>query len=224
MAASMQLIGNLLCRITPSILQPLRPFQSLQRIPGQPCLRTSPFMLPSHSFCNEASAEKAAKPKVVTSRYKDRPWDYLESEEYIEKYGTSSVWTGYRRNHKGGIPPQKTRKTCIRGVKNVKLLKQFINSETGIVYDPTRTGICMKQQKLLVKAVGTAKDHGFLTFQIPYVHFSEQDFSSSHDAVGKTPPPPSLSAGDSWYKWYGEIIPDETEVAKVKKIYADYLK
>lgn len=37
-------------------------------------------MLPSHSFCNEASAEKAAKPKVVTSRYKDRPWDYLESE------------------------------------------------------------------------------------------------------------------------------------------------
>lgn len=65
---------------------------------------------------------------------------------------------------------------------------------------------------------------GFLTFQIPYVHFSEQDFSSSHDAVGKTPPPPSLSAGDSWYKWYGEIIPDETEVAKVKKIYADYLK
>lgn len=33
--------------------------------------------------------------------------------EYIERYGTNPVWTGYRRNHKGGIPPQKTRKTCI---------------------------------------------------------------------------------------------------------------
>lgn len=33
--------------------------------------------------------------------------------EYIERYGTNPVWAGYRRNHKGGIPPQKTRKTCI---------------------------------------------------------------------------------------------------------------
>lgn len=33
--------------------------------------------------------------------------------EYVERYGSSAVWTGYRRNHKGGIPPQKTRKTCI---------------------------------------------------------------------------------------------------------------
>lgn len=33
--------------------------------------------------------------------------------EYFERYRTEPVWRGYRRNHKGGIPPQRTRKTCI---------------------------------------------------------------------------------------------------------------
>ena len=28
-------------------------------------------------------------------------------------YGDALVWQPYRRNHKGGIPPEKTRKTCI---------------------------------------------------------------------------------------------------------------
>lgn len=36
--------------------------------------------------------------------------------EYIERYGSNPVWFGYRRNHKGQIPPQKTRKTCIVSV------------------------------------------------------------------------------------------------------------
>lgn len=38
---------------------------------------------------------------------------FLTLTEYIERYGSSPVWANYRRNHKGGIPPQKTRKTCI---------------------------------------------------------------------------------------------------------------
>lgn len=38
--------------------------------------------------------------------------------EYLERYRTEPVWSGYRRNHKGGIPPQKTRKTCIVRVSN----------------------------------------------------------------------------------------------------------
>ncbi|XP_078497829.1 small ribosomal subunit protein mS40 isoform X2 [Lissotriton helveticus] len=49
----------------------------------------------------------------TTSRYKEKPWEYLTSEEYLETYGERPVWANYRRNHKGGIPPQKTRKTCI---------------------------------------------------------------------------------------------------------------
>lgn len=65
---------------------------------------------------------------------------------------------------------------------------------------------------------------GLLPFQIPYVEFSGEDYSNSHDAVGCTPPPPSLTSDDTWYKWYGAITPDEEQVAKVKKTYKAYLK
>ncbi|XP_071775248.1 small ribosomal subunit protein mS40 [Centroberyx gerrardi] len=245
MAASMQGIGKVLCRLSPSILQSPRHYKScLQKLPVRVCLGQSgsPSVLASHSFCTAASLQDGEAAQAV-ARYKDRPWDYLESEEYIERYGTDAVWTGYRRNHKGGIPPQKTRKTCIRGDKicgnpcpicrdpnviihyqNVKLLQQFINPYTGTVYDPTRTGVCMKQQKQLNVAINTAQDHGLLPFQIPHVEFSGEDYSNSHDAVGSTPSPSFLTSGDPWYKWYGHITPDEKEVAKVKKTYKAYLK
>ena len=32
---------------------------------------------------------------------------------YQVTYGNALVWQPYRRNHKGGRPPEKTRKTCI---------------------------------------------------------------------------------------------------------------
>uniref|UniRef100_UPI0037E8FF91 small ribosomal subunit protein mS40 n=1 Tax=Semicossyphus pulcher TaxID=241346 RepID=UPI0037E8FF91 len=242
MAASMQGVVKVLCRLSPSITQSLRQYQRLPvSLPVRPCPG-----LPSCRFYNRSASlqdEEAAQAAEALSLYKERPWDYLDSEEYIDRYGTSPVWAGYRRNHKGGIPPQKTRKTCIRGEKicgnpcpicrdpnviihhqNVKLLQQFISPHTGLVRDPTITGVCMKQQKKLNEAIITARDHGLLPFQIPYVEFSREDYSNSHDAVGSTPPPPSLSSGDSWYTWYGEVTPDEAEVAKMKKTYRAYLK
>ncbi|XP_038581531.1 28S ribosomal protein S18b, mitochondrial [Micropterus salmoides] len=246
MAASIPGIVKAFCRLSPSILHPLRQYQScLQRLPVRTCPGLSLFVPPSRFFCKAASLqdEDAARAAEAISAYKDRPWDYLESEEYIERYGTNPVWAGYRRNHKGGIPPQKTRKTCIRGDKicgnpcpicrdpnviihhqNVKLLQQFISPHTGTVYDPTRTGVCMKQQKKLNEAINAARNHGLLPFQIPYVEFSAEDYSNSHDAVGSTPPPQFLTPGNTWYKWYGEIQPDENDVAKVKKTYKAYLK
>ncbi|XP_042362020.1 28S ribosomal protein S18b, mitochondrial [Plectropomus leopardus] len=243
MAASFQGIAKVLCRLSPSISHPLRHYQScLQRIPVTSCPAPTFLVPPSHSFCKAASLQSENTADTLI-RYNERPWDYLESEEYIERYGTNPVWAGYRRNHKGGIPPQKTRKTCIRGDKicgnpcpicrdsnviihyqNVKLLQQFISPHTGMVYDPTRTGVCIKQQKNLTEAINTARDHGLLPFQIPYVEFSGEDYSNSHDAVGSTPPPHSLRSGDTWYKWYSELTPDDSEVAKVKKTYRAYLK
>ncbi|KAM3833856.1 small ribosomal subunit protein mS40 [Diretmus argenteus] len=246
MAASIQGVGKVLCRLSPSILHSVRHY----KLPVRLCLVQSGSLVPPSrpsfctppsrsSFCTAASLQEGEAAAALV-RYKDRPWDYLESEEYIERYGTNPVWAGYRRNHKGGIPPQKTRKTCIRGDKicgnpcpicrdpnvilhhqNVKLLQQFINPYTEIVYDPTRTGVCMKQQKKLIKAVNTARDHGLLPVQIPHAEFSGEDYSNSHDAVGTTPPPSSLT---TWYRWYGSITPDEKEVAKVKKTYKAYLK
>uniref|UniRef100_A0A4W5PXW5 Small ribosomal subunit protein mS40 n=1 Tax=Hucho hucho TaxID=62062 RepID=A0A4W5PXW5_9TELE len=244
MAASIRGIGRILCRVTPLLLQNIR---QNKRLPVR--LRTQavfPGVQSSLSLCTAASPEipsDSTEAGEALARYKDRPWDYLESEEYIALYGTSPVWSDYRRNHKGGIPPQKTRKTCIRGDKkcgnpcpicrdsnviihyqNVKLLQQFISPNTGIVYDSTRTGVCQKQQKQLNQAIGTARDHGLLPFQVPHVDFSGEDYSNCHDAVGSTPPPPTITSGDPWYRWYHTIQPDETEVAKVKKTYKAYLK
>ncbi|RXN12527.1 28S ribosomal mitochondrial-like isoform X2 [Labeo rohita] len=108
--------------------------------------------------------------------------------------------------------------------KNVNLLQQFISPQTGIVYDPTRTGVCMKQQKLLNKAIETARDCGLLSAQLPHVDYSKEDYSNTHGAVAPTPAPFSLSSGELWYPWYGSIKPDERELARVKRIYKDYLK
>ncbi|XP_035537113.1 28S ribosomal protein S18b, mitochondrial [Morone saxatilis] len=246
MAASIRGIVRVLYRLSPSILHPLRQYPScVQRLPVRTCPGLPLFVPPSHFFCQAASLheKEAAQAAEALPRYYDRPWDYLDSEEYIERYGTNPVWAGYRRNHKGGIPPQKTRKTCIRGDKicgnacpicrdpnviihhqNVKLLQQFISPHTGMVYDPTQTGVCRKQQKKLTEAIRTAHDQGLIPFQIPHVEFSGENYSNSHDAVGSTPPPQSLISGNTWYTWYGEITPDEKEVAKVKKTYRAYLK
>ncbi|XP_015253408.1 PREDICTED: 28S ribosomal protein S18b, mitochondrial [Cyprinodon variegatus] len=227
-----------------------RYYQScLQRLQVRPLfLQTPPppsAVFSHHFWSSAASRQKEADPDLQAAqsleRYKDRPWDYLDSEEYAERYGSRAVWTGYRRNHKGGIPPQKTRRTCIRGDKicghpcpicrdpniiihhqNVKLLQQFISPHTGMVYDPTLTGVCMKQQKKLNEAINKARDDGLLPFQIPHVDFSGEDYSNSHDAVGLTPPPPLSS--EPWYKWYGEITPNEKKVEQVKKTYKAYLK
>ncbi|KAL0962115.1 hypothetical protein UPYG_G00335860 [Umbra pygmaea] len=244
MAAYISGIGRIVSRVYPLLLQNIGPnkrlFVRLWTKDVFPCMQSS------LSLCTAASPEiqsVADESLEASVRYKDRPWDYLESEEYIERYGTRPVWSDYRRNHKGGIPPQKTRKTCIRGDKicgnpcpvcrdpnviihyqNVKLLQQFISPYTGIVFEATRTGVCQKQQKQLNKAIGEARDYGLLSFHVPHVDFSGEDYSNSHDAVGLTTPPQMTNSSDSWYQWYDTIKPDETEVAKVKKKYKAFLK
>lgn len=112
-------------------------------------------------FCDQ-SADKEPNPnqkshKPELDRTKIIPVEtsvrYLASEAYKTTYGDQPVWVQYRRNHKGAIPPRKTRKTCIRaGIistgspcpicrdeylvldhKNLNLLKQFISPYTGKV-------------------------------------------------------------------------------------------
>ncbi|KAK3525427.1 hypothetical protein QTP86_031559 [Hemibagrus guttatus] len=244
MAASLQSIVRAACRVSPAVLQRTHRAQTIQN--GVRILFVAPVM---RHFFNSAKmacdgvGTRAVEALESHSRYKDTPWEYLESEEYIERYGSRPVWADYRRNHKGGIPPQKTRKTCIRGEKicgnpcpicrdpniiihyqNVNLLQQFISPHTGMLYDPTRTGVCMKQQKLLNKAIETSRDHGLIPTQLPTIDYSGEDFSNSHGAVGHTPVPPAYTHGEPWYAWYGDMEPDERELARVKKIYKPYLK
>ncbi|KAM4611198.1 small ribosomal subunit protein mS40 [Discoglossus pictus] len=181
----------------------------------------------------------SSDPFDLASRYKDQPWEYLTSEEYIQRYGQKSVWADYRRNHKGPIPPQKTRKTCIRGGKacgnpcpicrdqklgvdyrNVKLLQQFICPYTGMLYDPTKTGVCMKQQKMLLQAITEAKDHGLLPVFVSHTDLPHEDYSNTHGAVAPLPPAPS----GTWYPWYNWQEPPAKEMARLKKLYRPYLK
>ncbi|XP_063289308.1 small ribosomal subunit protein mS40 [Pelobates fuscus] len=178
-------------------------------------------------------------PFDAVARYKDQPWEYLISEEYLQRYGNKPVWADYRRNHKGPIPPQKTRKMCIRGGKvcgnpcpicrdqklsviyrNVKLLQQFLCPHTGIVLDPTKTGVCMKQQKVLIKVITEAQDHGLLPVKMPHVDLFHEDFINTHGAVSHTPAAPS----GLWYSWYEWQEPPAKEVTLLKKLYRPYLK
>ncbi|XP_068106521.1 small ribosomal subunit protein mS40 [Hyperolius riggenbachi] len=175
----------------------------------------------------------------VSSRYKDQPWEYLNSSEYLERYGENKVWSNYRRNHKGPIPPQNTRRCCIRGVKlcgnpcpicrdqnlhvdyrNIRLLEQFICQYKGTVFDATRTGVCQQQHKKLLKAITAARDHGLLPVAIQHKDVTFGDYSYSHGAVAQTPPRPE----GSWYSWYEWKDPPAKEVARLRKLYRPHLK
>ncbi|CAG13732.1 unnamed protein product, partial [Tetraodon nigroviridis] len=237
MAAS---IKRRLChfvRLSSYVLKPPRNYLRLHT--GRRNL--APFSPPNNGFHGSAPVQGGGAADGLPG-FKDRPWDYLSSEgTTLSGTEPSPCGRDYRRNHKGAIPPQKTRKTCTRGDKicgnpcpicrdrnivvhhqNVKLLQQFISPHTGLVLDPTRTGVCMKQQKKLLEAIVTAQNHGLLLVHVPFVDFSEEDYSSSHDAVGLTaaPQPPT----SSWYRWYAPGAPDEEEVAGVRKKYQAYLK
>ncbi|XP_062978341.1 small ribosomal subunit protein mS40 [Elgaria multicarinata webbii] len=214
-----------------------------QNLPRTSLLKAGP--LPFRLYSTETSPDEPTEPVAddTESRFKEKPWEYLESEEYIERYGNNPVWFGYRRNHKGQIPPQKTRKTCIRrshvcgnpcpicrdqnlllDYRNVKLLEQFICPHTGIIYHPTRTGVCMKKYKHLTTAIEQARDIGLLSVAISFTSFQSEDHSNQHPAVTKTPPSPALQSQSAWYEWYDWHQPPEKDIKRIRRIYKDYLK
>ncbi|XP_013923393.1 PREDICTED: 28S ribosomal protein S18b, mitochondrial [Thamnophis sirtalis] len=204
-----------------------------------------PEQLAFRTYCTEVNQEEPTKPggREIDSHYKEMPWKYLESEEYITKYGNDPVWLGYRRNFKGQVPPQKTRKMCIRrghvcgnpcpicrdqhlvlDYRNVKLLEQFICPHSNIILDATQTGVCVKKQKELVKAIDQAQDNGLLPVSTPLISFPDVDWSNQHPAVSKTPPSPALCSKTSWYPWYDWQQPPEKKIKLFRRIYKDYLK
>ncbi|XP_066260630.1 small ribosomal subunit protein mS40 [Euwallacea similis] len=119
---------------------------------------------------------------------------YLKSAAFKQTYGDEPVWVPYRRNHKGALPPKKTRKTCIRGgqistgspcpicrdeylvlhEENVELLKHFISPQTGGILWYDKTGLCRKRQEQLEICIRRAYDKGLLTYDVP---FRKYDYS-----------------------------------------------
>ncbi|XP_020030483.1 small ribosomal subunit protein mS40 [Castor canadensis] len=216
------------------VLNPL-----LRRFPTLSPFRSAyGFQVPLQTLCTKASSEQDSLPSVPISPDENEPWKYLDSEEYQNRYGSQPVWADYCRNHKGGIPLQRTRKTCIRKNKvagnpcpicrdqklhvdfrNVKLLEQFVCAHTGTIFHAPYTGVCMKQHKKLTQAIRKARDHGLLSYHIPQVEPRDLDFSTSHGAVSATPPAPTLVSGDPWYPWYSWKQPPERELSRIRRLY-----
>ncbi|XP_070275123.1 small ribosomal subunit protein mS40 isoform X2 [Myotis yumanensis] len=178
----------------------------LRRLPKLSSFRSAyGVQVPLQTLSTEVPLEEDSLP---ISPYENEPWKYLDSEEYQTRYGSRPVWADYRRNHKGGVPPQKTRKTCIRKDKvagnpcpicrdhklhidfrNVKLLEQFVCAHTGIIFHAPYTGVCMKQHKKLTQAIQKAREHG-----------------------------------DPWYPWYSWKQPPERELSRLRRLYQGHLR
>lgn len=125
---------------------------------------------------------------------------YLKSSAYKQTYGTDPVWVPYRRNHRGSIPPKKTRKTCVRaGIiatgnpcpicrdeylvlheENIELLQQFVCPHTGSILSYSKTGLCQKSHQKLIVAIERARNRGLLTFDVP---FRQYDYSEYYKAA-----------------------------------------
>lgn len=121
---------------------------------------------------------------------------YLKSAAFQQTYGGDPVWVLYRRNHKGQIPPKKTRKTCIRGGQiscgnpcpicrdeylvlnehNIDLLKQFICPHTGSVLSYTKTGLCQKTHQQLLVSIKRAYDLGLISFDLPHRKYDYTEY------------------------------------------------
>ncbi|XP_054983059.1 28S ribosomal protein S18b, mitochondrial [Sorex araneus] len=216
----------------------------LRRLPiVSPFRGTFGVQVTHKNLCTKAPPEEDTSPQVPVSPYQDEPWKYLDSEEYQSRYGSNPVWADYRRNHKGGLPQQRTRKMCIRKNKvagnpcpicrdhklhvdfrNVKLLEQFVCAHTGVIFHAPYTGVCMKQHKKLTQAIQKARDHGLLRYHIPHVEPRDLDFSTSHGAVSTTPPAPTLVSGDPWYPWYSWKQPPEKELSRLRRQYQGQLR
>jgi len=118
--------------------------------------------------------------------------EYMQSAAYRNAYGDEPVWKYYRRNMKGGnyfIP--RTRQNCIKhkriqgaspcpicrdmylvvDYRNIKLLHQFIDEYSGVVYDTYTTGVCQFQQERLQTAIEKAKDFGLLDVDANQVYY-----------------------------------------------------
>jgi len=121
---------------------------------------------------------------------------YLASKAYKMTYGDALVWQPYRRNHKGSLPPQKTRKTCIRkGVistgnpcpicrdeylvlhrESLDLLKQFICPHTGKVISFQKTGLCQTQHNNLLIVIQQAWDYGYIDGAVPFRYYDYEEY------------------------------------------------
>jgi len=120
--------------------------------------------------------------------------NYMESAAYRITYGEDPVWKHYRRNMKAGSQwMPNTRRKCIRHGKitiaspcpicrdmyllidyrNTKLLDQFVDKYSGVVYGSDKTGLCQEQMEKLMIQIEKAKDYGLLDLDATQVYYDD---------------------------------------------------
>lgn len=121
---------------------------------------------------------------------------YMESAAYRATYGQGPVWLHYRANHKGHIPPRRTRRTCIRGgrittgspcpicrdellllhYRNTRLLNHFVSEFNGELLKTSRTGLCRVQQLKLQTAMYKARQLGTISYHVPFREYNYDEY------------------------------------------------
>ena len=154
---------------------------------------------------------KALDTKKSKDRRIPIPWQtglrYMESKAYQDAYGQYTVWQLFRRNFPASFShmPSNTRISCVGDdgfimygqacpicrdeylvlhYKNAKLLKQFINPWTGLVYPAYKTNLCQKKHEEMLVALYQAKDYGTLSFHIPFREYDYNDYYRKEDLKG----------------------------------------
>ncbi|XP_033122565.1 uncharacterized protein LOC117121459 [Anneissia japonica] len=176
-------------------------------LPSETSILNKKFIFTSSRLCDEeqldedeVKTEEKVEKKELTAEDISAAINYIGSEDYLEKYGDKPVWANYRRNFKGGVPPKKTRKTCIRGKgetlkvcgnpcplcrneelvlhhTNVKLLEQFVCPHSLEIYSWYRTSVCQRRHKELTKAVETSRALGLMPApRSTFVKYDYEDY------------------------------------------------
>uniref|UniRef100_A0A0X3Q1Q1 Small ribosomal subunit protein mS40 n=1 Tax=Schistocephalus solidus TaxID=70667 RepID=A0A0X3Q1Q1_SCHSO len=122
--------------------------------------------------------------------------EYVKSAEFTKLYRGKPVWFYHRRNFKGHFPPKRPRKSCTHGgllitsnpcpicrdeylvldYQNVYLLKHFLHPQSAEILEPTTTGLCQKQHKVLFLEIEKARDLGTIEMRLPFRLFDYADY------------------------------------------------
>uniref|UniRef100_A0A8C2SUA8 Uncharacterized protein n=1 Tax=Coturnix japonica TaxID=93934 RepID=A0A8C2SUA8_COTJA len=109
-------------------------------------------------------------------------------------------------------------------VQNVKLLEQFVCPHSGSIFHPTHTGDVGGDPQVGGDQSHHGASDGLLWLRVPFVPPPSDDYLTIHSAIGKTPPGPQLKEGRAWYPWYQWQQPPAAAIARLRRIYKDYLK
>jgi small subunit ribosomal protein S18b len=66
--------------------------------------------------------------------------------------------------------------------RNVELLKQFISPYNGETLSFSKTGLCQKRHSQLLVAILKAKDHGLITFDVPFREYNYAEYEKLYES------------------------------------------